>query len=123
MIELRHVDIGFSHHLVDLWTSTFEEAYKEEHNSDNIRAYCATNYTVDAAKDALSDPKVICKVAFRNHTVAGFYLIKHYECPVPLAGGSSELKQIYILADEYGLGVGNLLFDDAMHCVQDAGRS
>lgn len=123
MIDLRKVEKSFSHDLAELWTVTYEEAYKEEHTAENIHAYCAENYTVDAAMDALTNPDIVCKVAFDNHAPVGFYLIKHSECPVPLDGGSSELKQIYILADQYGSGVGKLLFDDALCCVQEAGRS
>ena len=51
------------------------------------------------------------------------HLVKHNECPVPLNGGASELKQIYVLASEYGSGVGKLLFNDALQCMQDAGAT
>ena len=117
------MNVGFAHRLVELWTTTFEQAYKSVHSKENIRAYCESNYTVSAAEAALSDPKVICKVAFKDRTALGFYLVKHNECPVKLRGNSSELKQIYVLASEYGSGIGKLLFDDAIHCIQGAGRS
>ena len=120
MAELRCVDVGFAKHLVGLWTTTFEEAYYAVHSEENIRTYCETNYTIDAAEAALSDPKVICKVVFRDVTALGFYLLKHNECPVPLSGRASELKQIYVLASEYGSGIGKLLFEDAIQCLQDA---
>lgn len=123
MIELRRVDPGFSPRLVELWATTFEQAYGEEHSDENIRTYCTVNYTSDAAETVLSDPKVVCKVAFDSRTALGFYLIKHDACPMPLNGGSSELKQIYILASEYGSGVGKLLFEDALDCVRSAERS
>lgn len=123
MIEIRPVDVGFSRDLVGLWKKTFEEAYAEDHSAENIRSYCAANYTVDAAQAALTDPKVVCNVAFKGRTPAGFYLVRHHECPVKLGGASSELKQIYILAGEYGSGVGRALMDDAMECVRNADRS
>lgn len=123
MIKIYPVDAGFKHHLVRLWKTTFEEAYNAVHSEENIRAYCESNYTVGAAEAILSDPKAICKVAFRDHTALGFYLVKHHACPVPLGSDSSELKQIYILANEYGSGVGKSLFDDAIQCVQKAGGS
>lgn len=123
MIELRRVDPSFAPDLAELWSTTFEEAYKDEHSAENIRAYCAANYTVDAAEAVLSDPRVFCRVAFRDRTALGFHLVKHHDCPAPLAGGSSELKQLYIRAGEYGSGVGRRLMDDAMGCVRNAGRS
>ena len=98
MTEICQVGPEYAPRLAALWTTTFEQAYHEEHSAEDIRAYCTANYTVDAARDALADADVVCKVAFGNEGEAvGYYLLKHHECPVPLAGGSSELKQIYIL--------------------------
>lgn len=123
-MEIRRVGPDFAPQLAALWATTFEQAYREEHSADDIRAYCAANFTVEAANAALSDPDTVCKMAFgHNGAEVGYYLLKHHECPVPLAGGSSELKQIYILAREYGTGVGRSLFDDAVRCVRDGGRS
>lgn len=123
MLQLHRVDAGFANRLADLWATTFEQAYAGVHSGENIRAYCAANYTVEAAETHLSDPRVSCTVAFRDHTACGFYLIKHHDCPVPLNGGESELKQIYLLAGAYGTGVGDRLLDDAIQCARDAGRT
>jgi len=123
MLELRRVDVGFAHCLVELWATTFEQAYAGVHSAENIRAYCAANYTVESAETQLSDPKVICTVAFADRTPHGFYLVKHHDCPVPLDGGGSELKQIYLLAGAYGTGVGERLLDDAIQCIRDTGRT
>lgn len=123
MVELRRVDAGFANGLVQLWATTFEQAYDTVHSAENIRAYCATNYTIEAAETHLSDPEVVCTVAFRDRAALGFYLLKHHDAPVPLGGGESELKQIYILAHEYGSGMGDWLLDDAIQCIRNAGRS
>jgi len=121
--DKRRVGPDFAAQLAALWSTTFEQAYRDEHSAENIRAYCAANYTVDAARAALTDPSTVCKVAFDQDAAVGFFVLKHQECPVPLAGGSSELKQIYILASEYGSGLGRSLFADAVSCVRNAGRS
>ena len=122
-MELRRVDGGFAQQLVALWARTFEDAYKGVHSDENIRAYCQANYTVEAAETLLSDPRIICAVAFSDRSALGFHLVKHHACPLPLAKDSSELKQIYLLAGAYGSGVGRALFEDAVQCVRDAGRS
>jgi len=123
LTELGRVDKCFGPQLAELWRTTFEQAYRAEHHEDDIRAYCESNFSVDAAEAALCDPRIICKVAFRDKTAVGFYLVKHNDCPVPLGGSSSELKQIYVLASDYGSGVGKFMFDDAIQCIQDSGRS
>lgn len=122
-MEIHRVDEEFAGHLVELWARSFEEAYKQVHSEESIRAYCEANYTVEAAETLLSDPRVTCAVAFSGPTATGFHLVKHHACPVPLGGASSELKQIYLLAGAYGSGVGRALFDDAVRCVEDASRS
>ena len=123
MSEIRRVGPDYAETLAVLCATTFAEAYREEHSAEDIRAYCAANYTADAAAAALADPDTVCKVAFgKDGAAVGYYLLKHHDCPVALAGGSSELKQIYILAREFGSGVGRSLFDDAVDCVRDAGR-
>ena len=123
MIEVRRVDEAFSHSLAELWATTFKQAYDATHSTENIRAYCSSNYTVDAARATLSDPRVVCKVAFKSSTAIGFYVVKHHACPVPLDGASSELKQIYLMAPAYGSGVGRMLLNDASDVIRKAGRS
>jgi ribosomal protein S18 acetylase RimI-like enzyme len=120
---LRRVDKAFARQLVDLWSTTFEDAYRDLHSEENIRAYCDSNYTIDAAEAALSDPRSVCKVAFRDREAVGFYLVRHCECPVRLEGESSELKQLYVRSSEYGSGAGRTLIEDAVWCARAAGRS
>lgn len=123
MIELCPVDTGFAQQLSALWKTTFTQAYRALHTSENIRAYCESNYTVDHATAALSDPDVVCTVAFRDKSAVGFSLIKHHGYALGHGANSSELKQIYVVASEYGSGAGGLLFDDAIRRIREAGRS
>jgi len=119
MIELHRVGPSFTHQLVELWRTTFVEAYQGSLSDENISAYCDATYTIEVANEFLSDPNVVCKVAFKGDVGVGFYLIKHHDCPIPLEGGATEMKQIYVLSSEYGSGTGNLLFEDAIQCVQN----
>jgi len=122
-VQLRRVDRGFARQLAKLWAVTFQDAYEEVHSTENIRAYCEANYSVDAAENLLSDPSVHCAVAFGDRSALGFHLVKHHGCPLPLIGESSELKQLYVVARAYGSGVGQALFEDAVRSVQRAGGS
>lgn len=108
--------------LVNLWIATFEQAYGDVHSAQNIKAYCAANFTAEQASAALSDNKTECAIARKDNQPVGFYLVKHQECPVTLDGGSSELKQIYILAGQYGLGLGKILYADALTSIRSKGR-
>lgn len=64
-----------------------EWVYKGVHSNANIRAYCRSNYTIEAAAAVLSDAKVICKVPLADRPALGFYAIKHQECSVPFGAG------------------------------------
>lgn len=104
--------------LAKLWVDTFTQAYDEVHTLKNIQTYCQNNFTLNQARKELLDEKTTCVISRRNSQVNGFYLIKEVGCPVPLDESSIELKQIYILSNEYGLGLGKRLYDDVIRTVQ-----
>lgn len=123
MIALRPMSVESARLLAELWAVTFEQAYAAVHSRANLRAYCAANYTPAVAEAVLRDPRVVCRAAFRGDAAVGFHLVKHHACPLPPGAAASELKQLYVLASEYGAGTGRRLFDDAAECIRDAGRA
>ena len=98
---------------VELWETTFKQAYSNVHSPDNIEQYCKAKFTTNNALDTLADKNTICAFYHRNEQPIGFYILVHHECPFPLAGKSSELKEIYVLADAYGSGAGRAMLEDA----------
>jgi len=119
---LREVGPEFAADLAHLWARTFAEAYADEHAPEDIDAYGAQHFTEANAATVLSTPNARCVTAIRNDKPVGFNLIHHTDSPHPLDGPASELKQIYVIADEFGAGTGHLLFDDAMAAIKAAGR-
>ena len=99
--------------LVCLWTETFVQAYHNIHSPENIHVYCTKNYSAEEANSVLSSDQFDCIMAYRENMSVGYYILKHQECPIRLDGASSELKQIYILASEYGKGLGKMLVEHA----------
>ena len=122
MFGFRRAGIESSDELVHLWVETFTQAFEDVHSSENIRAYCSKNFTVEAAMELLSSDQTVCIIASRNAQPVGYYVVKHHQCPMELDGESSELKQIYILSGEYGTGLGKSLFDSASEVARSAGR-
>ena len=122
MIEFRRAGMNDSEVLVRLWVDTYTQAYEHVHSKENIRAYCSSNYTVDAAVEILSSDKNSCIIAYRNDLPVGYYVVQHHDCPIEIEGESSELKQIYILSNEYGTGLGMSLFKKASRETRDAGK-
>ena len=111
--RITRVNQNHAAEFVELWESTFKQAYSDMHSPDNIEQYCKAKFTINNALDTLAEKNTVCAFYRRNEKPIGFYILVHHECPFPLAGKSSELKEIYILADAYGSGVGQAMLEDA----------
>ena len=100
--------------LRELWATTFAAAYNDVHRPENIADYCETNFTLQAAQSTLSDAQTLCKLAGSETAPLGFYVLKRADCPTGAPSPAFELKQIYLMAEAYGTGLGKALFDDAV---------
>ncbi len=122
MFDIRRVGIESVEQLLYLWNETFTQAYQDVHSPENIQAYCSRNFTLEAAMDVLSNDKTVCCIAYRDEQPTGYYIVKHHRCPIKLKENASELKQIYILASQYGSGLGKNLFANASAIIKEAGH-
>ena len=120
--QIVRIDSSHAAELVELWQRTFRQAYSDMHSADNIERCCAANFTVAKALDMLEDNNTVCSFYYRDEEPIGLCNVVHHECPFPLAGKSSELKQIYILANAYGSGVGRAMLEDAYELVRSVNR-
>ena len=120
--QIARVDLSSARELVALWNLTFRQAYSDVHSAANIEQYCAATFTMPRALATLSDENTVCSFYYRNDKPIGYYVVIHQECPLAQTGKSSELKQIYILADAYGSGVGRALFEDSCEVVRSTNR-
>ena len=123
MYTFRKVGLESANELVRLWSKTFAQAYHNMHSMENIRAYCSKHYSTEEATTVLSCRQCHCVIAYSENMPVGYYILKHQQCPTPLDGDSSELKQIYILSSEYGTGLGRMLFEHAFNVVRQANCS
>jgi len=123
MYEIVTANVDFASILSQLWKDTFAQAYVDVHTAENIQAYCDNNFSIESARSDLNDDKVVCKIAKLDDVAVGFYLLKQHNCPVRLDGNAIELKQIYILSDHFGSGLGKMLFEDALGAIEQNGSS
>ena len=121
MFELQLVGIEFAAQLAELQAETFKQAYGDVHSAEDISAYSLANYTVEAASNELASDQTVCCVGFKLFEPVGYYIVKHDDCPIAVGSKSSELKQIYILASEYGAGLGKMLYEHALETIRSAG--
>ncbi len=123
MMSLKSAGLESKDILIALWKESFIQAYTAEHSMDNIQKYCELNFTEENAKKVLNDGASKCIIATDGQEPSGFYVLQHHDCPIELDGPSSELKQIYILSDYYGKGLGKLLYEHAVQSTIKAGKS
>ncbi|MEX0299697.1 MAG: GNAT family N-acetyltransferase [Kordiimonas sp.] len=123
-ISLKTIGPEAVNTLQSIWINTFKEAYAGLHSEADIQSYCDINYSEEAAQAVLMDELSDCILAYVDGNPVGFYVVKHHNCPLGnFAEQSSELKQIYILADHYGDGVGRALYSDALKKISARNRS
>lgn len=123
MYTFKKVGVESVDTLISLWADTFIQAYQDLHSLENLRTYCAKNYSNDEAITVLSSDQYDCIIAYREATPVGYYMLNYQQCPTPLDEESAELKQIYILSSEYGQGLGSMLFQHAVDTAQKTGHT
>ncbi len=114
MLTLRAIDASSTEILSKLSIETFGQAYEGVHSKNNLVAYCNDNYSIDSTESLLNQKDVESIVAFQDAEPAGFYVLKHHQCPIKLVGLSTELKQIYVLSGHLGSGLAGKLFSSAV---------
>lgn len=120
-LDLHIVGVDQADRLAQLCIETFSQAYQDVHEPEDIRAYCDANFSIESAMAELSDPQSVCCFGLRRNNARGYYVVRHRNCPIPLQSKSSELKQIYVLAAEYGTGLGQTLYEHAIASIRAAG--
>ena len=82
--------------LAQLWQETFRQAYETVHAAEDIASYCEAHFSVNQALAVLEDEAAVCRFAETGGAMIGYSVVRHHACAVPLPGGSSELKLIYV---------------------------
>ena len=123
MISIRQVDANSAAELSNLCATSFSEAYRGVNSEQNIKAYCKKNYSIPTIEANLSNPDVIYMMAYDDSKAVGFFMAKNQACPIPLDGKAIELKQIYVLASEFGTGLGKQLLDEVLHSARKLHRN
>ncbi|MGI9568998.1 MAG: GNAT family N-acetyltransferase [Desulfobulbia bacterium] len=122
MIDIRQVDENSATGLSELCATSFADAYQGVNSEADIKAYCEKNYSLSTVKANLSNPDVIYKVSYREGKGVGFFMIQNQDCPIPLDENVVELKQIYVLASEFGTGLGRQLLDEVVRCARQLNK-
>jgi len=121
-LKLATPGLEFAGDLVQLWRTTFQEAYSDVHSAADIETYCRLHFTRATAAKALTSPNTVCLIAYRGDTPVGLAIVVHRSCPIQLEADSSELKHLYIRNTEYGRRTGITLLIEAERVILDNQR-
>ena len=123
MLEVRRIGPDAAETFAALCVQTFRRAYADLHDAADLDAYCAAHYSVEAARATLENPAHICTLAELDGRAIGYSVVRDAPCPLPLAGASAELKQLYLLPEAFGAGIGRALLDDALKSARALGAA
>lgn len=120
-MSVRSVDHSAAQELATLAASSFTQAYQGVHDLDDIKTYCDEQYSLATTLTNLRNSELYYRVAYDGDHALGFSLTAQRKCPVIAGSGAAELKQLYILSDQIGTGLGTRLLDDALENARDRG--
>lgn len=121
-VSVRSVDDSAAQVLAILGARSFTEAYQSLHDASDIKAYCDMQYSLAATRANLLNPELRYRVAYHGDRALGFSLTTRRACPVVDSANAVELKQLYMLADQTGTGLGTRLLEDALDVARDRGE-
>ena len=105
--------------LVTLWRTSFIDAYHDVHSEDDIKKYLDEHYTLSEAERVVNSEAYERIVARRDSNNVGVVIINKTSCPIGKYPKSYELKHLYLLASEYGSGLGKELLFKAMDLLRN----
>jgi ribosomal protein S18 acetylase RimI-like enzyme len=97
--------------LADIGRISFVESHGNSASEADINEYVKKNYTYEAIKEEIRDPKNIYHIIYRDELPAGYskiiYNVPYANIPVE---NVTKLDRIYLLKEFYGLKLGYELF-------------
>ncbi|EKV00420.1 hypothetical protein Lepto7375DRAFT_2534 [Leptolyngbya sp. PCC 7375] len=77
MYTFRKVGVESADTLTRFWADTFTQAYQDLHTPENLRTYCAKNYSNEDAISILLSDQYACIIAYREQVPVGYYILKY----------------------------------------------
>jgi ribosomal protein S18 acetylase RimI-like enzyme len=116
--HVRRASIADAESLAELGARTFTETFAEENRPDDMAAYTAASFSVEALKGELNDPLSVFFIAEVDGAAAGYAKIHPGEAPESVEGEKPiELVRLYVAQAWLGRGVGPALM---RRCVEEA---
>ncbi len=121
MFQIVPVPVSQAGQLAALQELGFRQADCGVHSAENVDAYCSQHDTFQAATDALSATDTITLAGRKDDKLCGYYIVQHHPPQLDPGLSASELKQVYVLREAYGTGLGRALCEHAFDAIRSVG--
>jgi ribosomal protein S18 acetylase RimI-like enzyme len=101
---------------------TFIETFGHLYPATDLKTYLDRTYSIDSARQELSDPRVEVRVAVTGRRIVAYCKIGPCKLPIDTGGlPSLELHRVYVYRDRQGVGVGRILLTWAIERARKLG--
>lgn len=122
-ISIAKANLATATRLAALGRQTFSETFAASNTPENLAAYLDEAYSPEIQLAQLQDPRCTCLLADMQGQTVGYALLQE-ESALGLAGGATarqlEIKQLYVVEDWIGTGLGKALMRRALDIAQAA---
>lgn len=96
--------------LTDLSRKTFEEAFGDQNNPEDMRSYLDDSFSEAQITHALTDPETTFLLAYHQDTLVGYAKIQGGPAPDCIRDDKAiQLNRVYIVSPHMGRGLGSQL--------------
>jgi ribosomal protein S18 acetylase RimI-like enzyme len=123
-IAIAKANLATATRLADLGRQTFSETFAASNKPEDMAAYLAETYSPELQLAQLQDPQCTCLLAEMQGQTVGYALLQE-ESRLGLADDAQpsrqlEIKQLYVVEDWIGTGLGKALMRRTLDIAQAA---
>jgi GNAT superfamily N-acetyltransferase len=126
-ISIAKANLATATRLADLGRQTFSETFAADNTPADMAAYLAETYSPALQLAQLQDPNCTCLLAEMQGQAVGYALLaEHSTLGLPAADTNTkqlEIKQLYIVEEWIGTGLGAALMRRTLEIAQASGVS
>lgn len=121
-LSIRPIDSGALSELRPLAIQTFTESFAAYNTASDMQAYLNQAFSSSTLREELGAPRSYWFLAYLKGQPVAYLKLNEASAPLPHPTPYGlEVERIYVLQEAQGQGVGQALFDKALHMAQKLG--
>lgn len=121
-LEIKLAGIQDLEPLRDVSIQTFTQAFAAVNSEEDMALYLRQKFSVPVFEKELRDPDVLYFMVCVDQQPAGYLKLNTGAAQTEFRQADSlEVERIYVLSEQQGRNIGQLLFDKALHTARERG--